>query len=152
MSSNISKNLVSYAILALPLLLIAFFTYRSYNGPRASSLDIEKVNNSLDMPLDKVAIWLDKDAFEDAVDSAKWARKPFSLSSREVRVEPTDVNEFVRRVNPKRVMRLMKAAKDCGIKMDGEALVLPVKEDRVLVPTWVVYALAEDGYFDTIKR
>ncbi len=34
----------------------------------------------------------------------------------------------------------------------GEALVLPVKEDRVLVPTWVVYALAEDGCFDAIKR
>lgn len=150
--SNISKNLVSYAILSLPLLLIAFFTYRSYNGSRASSLDIDKVNNSLDMPLDKVAIWLDEDIFAKAVGSAEWARKPFSLSSREVRVEPTDVNGFVKRVNPKRVMRLTKASKDCGIKMDGEALVLPVKEDRVLVPTWVVYALAEDGCFDAIKR
>lgn len=150
MSSKIVGRILAHTILALPLIIIAVVTYTVYNPTEVTPLDVERVNDCLDMPLDKVTIWLNAKDFEKAVEKSTWAKVGSTLFSSSIKIEAKDPSLYVINVGLDRVKRLISIAEHSGITMDGDAITLPTKDKRVLVPTWIVYALAADNCFNDL--
>ena len=145
--SKILSYIVSYSILALPLIITGVFTFTNYNHTEAKPVDIEKVNNCLDMPLDKVTIWINVNHFEDAVEKSSWAKVGVTPFSSSIKIEPKELTLYKTNVDLTMVTKLISVAEHSGIKIDGDAIILPTKNKRVLVPTWIIYALAADNCF-----
>ena len=149
MNSKILSYIVT-SIPLLPLLIMAYFTYTSFNHKEVTPIDVEKVNNCLDMPLDKVTVWLNVKNFEKAVERSSWMKVGATPFSSSIKIEPNDDMLYKRNANTTMVKRLISVAEHSGIEIDGEAIILPTKDKRVLVPTWIVYALATDGCFNEL--
>ncbi len=146
MGTRISNNIGAYIFILLVMCIGAYFCTRA---TKVTTQDVDTVNRHLNMPLDKATIWLKEDIFETAVNKSNWAKVELSPFSSAIKIGPKgDVNTYKFNVDLDDVRILADISEEHKFEIDDNYVLLPTDNNTVLVPTWIVYKLAEDNCFE----
>ncbi|MBQ8367029.1 MAG: hypothetical protein IJX40_06530 [Alistipes sp.] len=148
MSRILLKNMGAYIFIVLMLLICIPICLRA---TRETAQDVNIVNNHLDMPLDKVTIWLKEDIFEEAINKSTWAKIEATPFSSAIKIGPRgNIYDYKSNIDVDAIHKLIDVSLEYEIEMDSNSLLLPTDNHMVLVPTWIVYNLAKDGCFKNL--
>ena len=145
MGTRTPNNIGAYIFILLIMCIGGYFCFRA---TKVTKQDVNTVNSHLDMPLDKATIWLKEKDFKDAVEKSDWANVEHDGFS-SIKIGPKgDVNTYKLNVDLDDVRILADISEVHKFEVDDNYVSLPTDGDFVLVPTWIVYKLAQDHCFE----